>query len=72
MLALIFISASSVKQATTGVYFGRAISPRAALMALAFRAWDLRSPDKTETVPPGAWLAHLERFFHEGYPLNGG
>jgi hypothetical protein len=35
-------------------------------MGLAFPAWYSRSPDRTEPVPSGAWLAHFERFLHGG------
>jgi hypothetical protein len=44
-------------------------------MGLVFPAWDLRSPDRTETAQSGAGLAHFEGFLHEEPPewrLNGG
>jgi hypothetical protein len=33
-------------------------------MGLAFPVWDLRPPDRTETVLSGAKLAHFGRLFH--------
>jgi hypothetical protein len=33
-------------------------------IGLVLQVWDLRSPDRTETAPSGAGLAHFDRFFH--------
>jgi hypothetical protein len=37
-------------------------------MGFAFPAWDLRLPDRTETAPSGARLAHFGGFLHGGPP----
>jgi hypothetical protein len=37
-------------------------------MGFAFPVWDFGSPERAETAPSGARLAHFEGFFHEEPP----